>query len=219
MTHFSTTSSLIHYPDKEVTVAPMHLLLMKLDPHFSIKKHLALFDADTQALILSYRQKASQVTAFASALLKKYYLAAILNLNPAEFTIHYNSFGKPSLYPNPYGIEFNLSHSSDYIIMVITTGVACGIDIEQLDYSITPQELSPIIFDLDEQQLCGNDIEKFYRLWTKKEAYLKAHGYGLGQVSAELPTLTLEQKQHLPGSRIYAQMLLENLAFALCITD
>lgn len=104
------------------------------------------------------------------------------------FGIDYNEFtpiikgryGKPALEEHP-GIHFNLSHAEG-IAACIVCGRECGIDCERIR-DFRPNILKRI-FSEQEQAYFRNlpDEEKntaFFRLWTLKEAYIKAIGRGL----------------------------------------
>lgn len=89
-------------------------------------------------------------------------------------------FGKPSLTEHPE-IHYSISHA-DGISACIVSGKECGIDCERI------RPLRPAVmrraFSENEKQLVEEAPEKqrdtlFFRLWTLKEAYIKAVGTGL----------------------------------------
>jgi len=98
------------------------------------------------------------------------------NKNLCLKQVQYTCFGRP--YINA-GIDFNLSHSGDYIVCVVSDECRVGIDIErmqQLDITCYKQQ-----FNNDEwTQVAAackqgrNDL--FYNYWTLKEASVKADG-------------------------------------------
>lgn len=121
--------------------------------------------------------------------------------HPECFTVSYNTSGKPSVsYRSDFDGNvltldasvsvlsdsapivpfFNLSHSGDLVMLAISdTPVGC--DIERLHKTI----LSPHVFHPQElahlRSLPQGDIQnrEFLRLWTAKEAFLKAIGTGI----------------------------------------
>jgi 4'-phosphopantetheinyl transferase len=113
-------------------------------------------------------------------------LATYLDVPPAGIEFRYGRVGKPALVPSPGGkdLRFNLSHSGDLALVVVATGREVGIDLERMhrdldvsalaDRSLSPRELA-IWEALDE----GAQRDLFYRLWVRKEAYLKGIGVGL----------------------------------------
>lgn len=105
---------------------------------------------------------------------------------PAQITFTMNPNGKPSLLNSK--LQFNFSHSGDYLAMILSSQTPVGIDIEatnkNLDWkpiaksSFLPQEIAIIEALPHDQQ-----ISTFYQIWTQKEALLKALGTGLSGLS------------------------------------
>jgi 4'-phosphopantetheinyl transferase len=81
-------------------------------------------------------------------------------------------------------LRFNLSHTAGGALIAVAMGREIGVDIERsrpiedmeaMAHTIFSEgELAPW-FELPE----GDRLESFYRVWTRKEAYLKAIGLGL----------------------------------------
>jgi 4'-phosphopantetheinyl transferase len=92
--------------------------------------------------------------------------------------------GKPAA-PDAGGIEFNLSHSGRHVLIAFARGQALGVDVEAVDgrhrsvMAIAQRFFAPeeaaALEPLDE---AGRRLA-FLRLWTCKEAVLKALGSGL----------------------------------------
>ena len=106
-----------------------------------------------------------------------------LGTAPAELEIAYGEHGKPFLSDHPE-LSFNLSHSDEMGAVIIGDGRAVGIDIED---TARPRSFEAIAlrFFADEERAwmtAGAPVEsaeRFYRIWTNKEAYVKALGVGL----------------------------------------
>lgn len=110
-------------------------------------------------------------------------LGDYLHLAPQALTFSYNDFGKPALnVPNCEHLEFNLSHSAGVAVLAISDRFLIGIDVEEekpLNEDIAARffsrtecaALSAVAPDLY--------LSTFYRIWTRKEAFVKAHGAGL----------------------------------------
>ena len=89
-----------------------------------------------------------------------------------DYEIAYNSQGKPYFLSNRE-IFFNISHSSNYVACVIGDRPV-GIDIEKARKG--RQNLAKRFFDISEAEWikeCDSD-QRFFRIWTLKEAYGKA---------------------------------------------
>ena len=96
-------------------------------------------------------------------------------------------FGKPR-FTNISGIHFNLSHSKNMALAVISDeNVGCDIQfIDKVDMNLIDKVLSneEKEYLLNKDDYAYNDCklsidEKFYRLWVMKEAILKKEGIGL----------------------------------------
>ena len=113
-------------------------------------------------------------------------LSNILGINPIDIIISTNKFGKPVLDLKTYSnIKFNLSHSGEIIIYAVSLSNEVGIDIEILDSTINHLEIAKNYFSSKETLFLENSknqfemTERFFRVWTRKEALLKAVGTGL----------------------------------------
>lgn len=90
---------------------------------------------------------------------------------------------KYTVYLKPYfdnSIEFNISHSGDYIVCAISKTGKLGIDIEK----IQPLPLSGFEDQFSEKEWgdivkAPDSLHAFYTHWTQKEAFIKAIGTGL----------------------------------------
>lgn len=111
-------------------------------------------------------------------------LSKYLTIKPEEICFTYNQKGKPSLHDNILEkIEFNLSHKNIYAVYAISKN-NIGIDLEKIDAKVQVENIAKRFFCNDESDYLTNLplIEKpeyFFKLWTIKEAYLKAIGEGL----------------------------------------
>ncbi|MGE5944179.1 MAG: 4'-phosphopantetheinyl transferase family protein [Flavobacteriales bacterium] len=97
---------------------------------------------------------------------------------------------KPYLPSHPK-LFFNVSHSGDYAIFAIGNAPV-GIDIEFIDLSYAFHDVLPHIFNKSEiHYICNanNQLEAFYRLWTRKEAFVKALGKGIDDDFLKIPCL------------------------------
>jgi 4'-phosphopantetheinyl transferase len=101
------------------------------------------------------------------------------------------SRGKPALHPDHRladrrleRLAFNISHTSGAIVCAMTLDHAIGVDIEDVERSGRLLEIADAYFAPDELALlraapAERQRELFFRLWTLKESYIKAHGDGL----------------------------------------
>lgn len=109
-------------------------------------------------------------------------LAGYLQTEPNQLKFSANEYGKPFL-PD-HNIEFNLSHSREYALIAVARGRRVGVDIELTREDIeleslatryfSPREVSELMALPPQHRTLG-----FFHCWTRKEAYIKAHGLGL----------------------------------------
>ncbi|MEE8637985.1 MAG: 4'-phosphopantetheinyl transferase superfamily protein [Candidatus Margulisiibacteriota bacterium] len=102
-----------------------------------------------------------------------------------DLKFQYNSNGKPELIQSK--VCFNLSHSGDVALYAVTLDRAVGVDIEKVKENINYKELAKRYFSEQEFNSImshpeSQQKEKFYRCWTRKEAYLKAKGSSIAQL-------------------------------------
>jgi 4'-phosphopantetheinyl transferase len=112
-------------------------------------------------------------------------LGVYLGLPAEEVVLIEGEHGRPELAP-PWSqfLHFNWSHSGDKAIIVVALGLAPGVDIERIRPRPRSAELAERFFHPDEAAALlalDESIREraFLRLWTGKEAVLKALGRGI----------------------------------------
>jgi 4'-phosphopantetheinyl transferase len=113
-------------------------------------------------------------------------LGAYLMLPPAELKFRYGNYGKPALDANATesDLQFNLSHSGGVAIYAFSLGRRLGVDVERIRPQLAGEDIARRYFAAREvaelQALPAHRrAEGFFLCWTRKEAYVKAHGAGL----------------------------------------
>jgi 4'-phosphopantetheinyl transferase len=112
-------------------------------------------------------------------------LGEVLHIPPGEVRFEIGPHGKPAL-AGDLGRhwQFNVSHTGDLALIAFARGRALGVDIESRTHRIKRDELAARFFSAAERQAYfelpdAQRPDAFYRIWTCKEAYLKAIGAGL----------------------------------------
>lgn len=133
---------------------------------------------NSQKKINSYYQVSDRYRAFVSELFKYNILADYLNISLPQIKIQEDDYYRPYL-ANQLGqaVDFNLSHSGDYVIMAVSNKAKVGIDIEFIDHEIDYASLKSLTFSCFETELINSSLE-FFNLWSKKEALIKVVGKG-----------------------------------------
>lgn len=108
-----------------------------------------------------------------------------------------DDYGKP--YVVGQKIAFNHSHSSDLSALFISDELQdIGIDIEQLQRKVRFEAMAQHCFHDDEYQIWqqqGKTANHWFKIWTVKEAVLKASGLGIRMNLNELNTQIQQDTQ------------------------
>ena len=132
-------------------------------------------------------------------------------------------FGKPIGLERgaPAAVSFNVSHSGDHGLVAYAPTGRLGVDVEERDGRRNLDMLINTVFTCDEKAAIRSRqgprrVHLFYRLWTLKEALMKAQGEGihLDAASIRLPVSMLRGTQQgsmelsrLPGVSWHVQDL------------
>jgi 4'-phosphopantetheinyl transferase len=103
---------------------------------------------------------------------------------PQAWTFDTGPHGRPAV-ARGGDVHFNLSHCAGLVACAVSRAAEPGIDVESLDRAV-PWDVAEAYFAADEAKwLDGLPAKErqagFLRLWTLKEAYIKATGLGLSQ--------------------------------------
>ncbi len=113
-------------------------------------------------------------------------LARYLGAPPEAIGFRYDELRRPSLAPGqfPMDLRFNLSHSEDKALFAFAIGNDLGVDIEAIDDRVERDKLAERFFAAGEVAALRAlperaQREAFFLCWTRKEAFVKAHGKGI----------------------------------------
>ncbi len=155
-----------------------------------IEIDLCAYPGDAEILNTSERARLRRMR---SVTKKREYLAGrcltrrvvgdLTDTEPRDVRIEHGPNGKPDL-ARTHGLHVNLSHSGERALLAVSRHGPIGVDIEVGRTGRPFARLSRRFFAPSEhewiQGLAAADVASgFYRLWTLKEAYLKAIGTGL----------------------------------------
>jgi 4'-phosphopantetheinyl transferase len=115
-------------------------------------------------------------------------LAEMTGVAAASLRFMEGPHGKPFL--DPPGLKFNLSHSGELAMAVMSADREVGVDIEKHRPDIDVLAIAHRYFAPEEAaRLAALPIERrnsaFFTLWTRKEAYSKARGIALAPALRE----------------------------------
>lgn len=108
-------------------------------------------------------------------------LSKKLNADPSEIRILNERNNKPRLAGD--FLFFNISHTRDAFAFAISERSEIGIDLEKMDRSIDFKSITRKFFSIAERAFIldspDDSRNRFFLLWTRKEALLKALGTGI----------------------------------------
>lgn len=150
-------------------------------------------------------------------------LSRILKIKVKQIEFDLTQYGQPFLKKPQYtSINFNISHSGNYVAIIISDNSNVGIDIEDksdVDFDLmnlfcTKEEM----YYITSSQQVKEKTERFYELWTLKEAILKSDGTGINK---HFPSLILNnkiiRKKKWNNKTYYISSLkIENIVLSLC---
>src|SRR4051812_14441653 len=115
-------------------------------------------------------------------------LRAYTQAGPDRCELGYHAKGKPflrapQLQPT---LEFNLSHAGDVVMIAFVRGFSVGVDVEIVRPLVELDGMISAYFGAGEQAYLAafrddDRLLEFFRLWTRKEAWLKLCGAGIGR--------------------------------------
>ncbi|HEX2968421.1 MAG TPA: 4'-phosphopantetheinyl transferase superfamily protein [Bacteroidales bacterium] len=133
-------------------------------------------------------------------------LGEMTGLNPAEINILKDGRNKP--YIRNYLLHFNLSHTRNAFAIAICPDFPVGIDLENVNRDLDYSSIAEMCLNFREQMYVEENMaelcERFFLLWTRKEAYLKAVGTG---ITCDLRRIPSFQRFESPGSNFYEDMI------------
>ena len=108
-------------------------------------------------------------------------LSKTLNKEPLEVRFFNELYNKPALLGNP--LYFNISHTKGAFAFVVSNNHYVGIDLEKVSKIIDFTSIIETYFSSCEREYIleskAEALDRFFLLWTRKEALLKALGTGI----------------------------------------
>jgi 4'-phosphopantetheinyl transferase len=110
-------------------------------------------------------------------------LSRYLHIEPEKIVFSVGEYGKPAVI-SKLKLDFNLSHSGDFALIGLARERKVGVDVERFREELEIEKIARRFFSENETAELMNlppDQQQigFFNCWTRKEAYIKAHGLGL----------------------------------------
>jgi 4'-phosphopantetheinyl transferase len=185
----------------------------------------AVLSRDEQERAQRWRGAGESEFALGRALLR-HQLSRYAPQAPADWQFVTGPHGKPALAGPQADLQFNLSHSGEWLALALARQTAVGVDVQIVDRDRAVGRLARRYFspaEVAELEVLQGDAftARFYQLWALKEALTKARGASLpGTLGATAFSLQAGQLRSLtPGETRGVSLALLGLpgyALAVC---
>lgn len=152
---------------------------------YHMKSLFDILTLDEKAKMSHYVHVADQKRFLVGHSMLRILLSRYLAREPDDIILLNSKHGK--LYMPQSNVSFNISHSGNRVALAFVKEKKIGVDIERMnsldDYS---QIAKNFFLPPESERICAQTdaakgMEKFYEIWTVKEAFVKALGHGLSR--------------------------------------
>ncbi|MFS0915991.1 4'-phosphopantetheinyl transferase family protein [Brevibacillus sp. 179-C 1.1 NHS] len=175
------------------------------NPLEQIRHRSDLLDPEEMTTFQRYRVPFKKVEFLTGRVLIKELLGRVLRIPAERVRLRKNDYGKlfvhHALLPPEYqrAISFNLSHTDGMVVCVLALEEEAGIDVEKIagdHLNVMPQVFTPAEIDyVEAMDRPDRKQEAFYRIWTRKEAVMKAEGMGFSLPPLSFSVPLMEQPE------------------------
>ena len=170
-------------PGIQLSPSEVHIWRVHLDLDSPISAHSSTFLSETERERVSqfvFAKDRNQFTV--SRMVLRQLLGAYLGQRPQNVIIETLEHGKPRVLAAG-NIQFNLSHSHGLALFAFCLKHEVGVDLEKIRPEIALEGIESNFSPREREELAALPSalrpEGFFLAWTRKEAYVKAHGEGL----------------------------------------
>jgi 4'-phosphopantetheinyl transferase len=184
-----------------------HVWRVDLGPALSVPAESGILSGEERDRAAHFHRPADRARSIAARAGLRELLAGYVGAAPEALRFTAGPHGKPALEPGIAAAapRFNVAHSGRLILLAFA---ACdvGVDVEEMRVGVEVEELARRFFSADETGAlaAAPPLERdrvFFRIWTRKEAFLKSHGTGL---SSPLTAFTTTSRSGAPLASIGA---------------
>lgn len=200
--------------------------------HLVLSHYLGFLSSAEKLRYDQYHPKAARLFLI-SRILVKTVLADKLGISPHQVNIQLHPNGKPFVQGSK-AVYFNLTHSADVIILAVTEEGEIGVDIEQVDREFEWMRVDSVLAPIEIEWIKENELtdpfsvyQRFFQIWTLKEAYIKCTGEGMSRHLKKLNFYVLPEHIQFLDSTNDAQKTEEhyfesyiydsNFIFSICL--
>ncbi|MCG2787139.1 MAG: 4'-phosphopantetheinyl transferase superfamily protein, partial [Anaerolineae bacterium] len=174
-------------PSWTLTDSDIHIWVASLEmAHQEIDEPFTLLAPDEKARAERFYFERDRNRFIAGRCILRMIIGGYLGMDPSKIEFAYREVGKPVLKSQLQGkpLEFNLSHSNELALYIFSRNHEVGIDVEYIRSMPDTDDFAEKFFSARETELINSlrgeeKYAAFFKLWTCKEALLKANGSGL----------------------------------------
>lgn len=169
------------------SVGSVHVIWLDLDLPIDVIDDLrSLLNPEERRRLAGLASPLQQRRATARMARRRQVIAEICGVKARDVILESDSQGRPIIVsPRGRSLEFSTSHYADISLIAVSQSKRVGVDVEALsEIPDAPRFISWVaskseVEKISELPHAEQQIAKL-RLWTRKEAYLKATGEGIG---------------------------------------
>ncbi len=177
-------------PDSQISLLKneVHIWRTSLDDHSedTLKYLYSILSKDEKSKVERLQFKYNRHNYIVARGFLRIILGRYLDIESNDIYFSYNRYGKPKLEGMSIGdyLHFNLSHSGRMVLYAISLDSKVGIDIEFVrPYKKAEAIVERYFSDQEKEEfralpMCLKE-QSFFLGWSRKEAYIKAHGMGM----------------------------------------
>jgi 4'-phosphopantetheinyl transferase len=173
-------------PELDLNAQDVHVWGVSLDPLPAPRRLPDFLSADERVRAERFRAEGDRRRFILCRGVLRSILSRYLDDDPAALKFRYSPYGKPAfgVGPDQPDLRFSVSHCRHRALYAFALNREVGIDVECVRTDVPADEIAARFFSSHETAaICAlRPAERpraFFRLWTRKEAFLKARGKGL----------------------------------------
>jgi 4'-phosphopantetheinyl transferase len=162
----------------------VHVFTLDLGPEVAVPEDGGILSRSERERAARFHRPADRARAIAARRALRVLLGAYTGAAPGSLRFAAGPSGKPALAEGPRDApQFNVAHSGRLVLLAFARAPV-GVDVEEIRGGVDAGSLARRFFSQEESAaLAVAEVPErdalFFRIWTRKEAYLKALGHGL----------------------------------------
>ncbi|TNE95151.1 MAG: 4'-phosphopantetheinyl transferase superfamily protein [Gammaproteobacteria bacterium] len=161
----------------------VHVWMLHLkDKEELLREYCTILSSDEIDRVFRYKSESSKKRFILARIKLREILSRYTGSSPSNLRFSLGAYGKPSL-EGCSEIRFSQANAGDYTLIAVSRNRELGVDLERV-VDVDFPAISNRFFSEDEKNALrklevSEKLNAFFRIWTRKEAYVKALGVGL----------------------------------------